>query len=370
MAKQKKKPSKEEFMQHAQGQTEPQKKPEDTVAPAADDPIEQAQQLVDEMSAEEPEEEELHTITEEDVQRAMELLNKYMAGKASVDARVVANQNWWKLRHWGNFKSDHGKEGDKRIKPASAWLHSCVDNKVADYMDNFPEPNILPQEEGDKETAKQLSAVVPVVLDENGFEQEFDQAVHSKVLNGTGIYAVVWDQDKLNGLGDVSVKKCDILNFAWEPGIENIQDSANLFHITSANNDVLVSQYPQLKDRLSSMHSVIQTEYQFDDTVDKSNRSQVVDWYYKVNVDGKNVVHYVKFCNGVVLYATENDPERKDTGLYIDGKYPFVFDPLFRVAGSPAGYGYVDLCKEPQEYIDKLSQAMLENAIWSSVPRF
>lgn len=263
MAKQKKKPSKEEFMQHAQGQTEPQKKPEDTVAPAADDPIEQAQQLVDEMSAEEPEEEELHTITEEDVQRAMELLNKYMAGKASVDARVVANQNWWKLRHWGNFKSDHGKEGDKRIKPASAWLHSCVDNKVADYMDNFPEPNILPQEEGDKETAKQLSAVVPVVLDENGFEQEFDQAVHSKVLNGTGIYAVVWDQDKLNGLGDVSVKKCDILNFAWEPGIENIQDSANLFHITSANNDVLVSQYPQLKDRLSSMHSVIQTEYQF-----------------------------------------------------------------------------------------------------------
>ena len=45
-------------MQHAQGQTEPQKKPEDTVAPAADDPIEQAQQLVDEMSAEEPEEEE------------------------------------------------------------------------------------------------------------------------------------------------------------------------------------------------------------------------------------------------------------------------------------------------------------------------
>ena len=122
MAKQKKKPSKEEFMQHAQGQTEPQKKPEDTVAPAADDPIEQAQQLVDEMSAEEPEEEELHTITEEDVQRAMELLNKYMAGKASVDARVVANQNWWKLRHWGNFKSDHGKEGDKRIKPASAWL--------------------------------------------------------------------------------------------------------------------------------------------------------------------------------------------------------------------------------------------------------
>ena len=63
------------------------------------------------------------------------------------------------------------------------------------------------------------------------------------------------------------------------------------------------------------MHSVIQTEYQFDDTVDKSNRSQVVDWYYKVNVDGKNEVHYVKLCNGVVLYATENDPERKDTGL-------------------------------------------------------
>ena len=52
-----------------------------------------------------------------------------------------------------------------------------------------------------------------------------------------------------------------------------------------------------------------------------------MDWYYKrPDENGKLRLHYCKLCNGVVLYASQNDPALAAHGLYDHGKYPFVFD--------------------------------------------
>ena len=56
-------------------------------------------------------------------------------------------------------------------------------------------------------------------------------------------------------------------------------------------------------------------------------------------------------------------------GLYDDGEYPFVLDPLYIVEGSPAGYGMVDIGKDTQTDIDTLSQAMVLNAVVNATPR-
>jgi hypothetical protein len=96
----------------------------------------------------------------------------------------------------------------------------------------------------------------------------------------------------------------------------------------------------------------------------------VIDWYYKKQQNGRRVLHYVKFVDNIVLYATENDPEMAERGLYDDGMYPFVFDPLFPIEGSPCGYGYVDIGKGPQAEIDRLNQAIEKNALMSAQPRF
>ena len=55
---------------------------------------------------------------------------------------------------------------------------------------------------------------------------------------------------------------------------------------------------------------------------------------------------------------------------YDHGKFPFVFDVLFPEEGTPAGYGYVDLCKSPQKQIDLMNQAILKNTLASATPRF
>lgn len=97
----------------------------------------------------------------------------------------------------------------------------------------------------------------------------------------------------------------------------------------------------------------------------------MVDWYYKVRAeDGRTLVHYVKFVGETLLFASEDMDEYADRGFYDHGKYPFVFDALFPEKGTPCGFGYVALCKDPQMYIDKLSQAVLENALRAGKKRW
>ncbi len=79
------------------------------------------------------------------------------------------------------------------------------------------------------------------------------------------------------------------------------------------------------------------------------------------------MLHYCKFVGETVLYATENE---NGEGWYDHGKYPFVFDPMFRVKGTPCGFGYIDIGKGAQEYIDRGDQALMQNMLSNAKPRY
>ena len=304
-------------------------------------------------------------IGREQIQAAQQTLNKYKEGKANLERRIVENEQWYKLRHWECMR----KAETNAVEPASGWLFNAIANKHADAMDNFPSPNVLPREEGDKGEAEMLSSILPVILEQNDFEETYDNVWDYKLKTGTGIYGVFWDKEKLNGLGDVSIRKVDIINLFWESGITDIQMSRNLFHVNLMDNDLLEGMYPQLHGKLGNSTMDL-SKYVYDDSVDTNNKSAVVDWYYKKrNSQGKAVLHYVKYVNDVVLFATENEPEMAERGWYDHGLYPFVFDPLFSVEGTPCGFGYIDIGKSAQEYIDRGNQAIMQNLLANAKPR-
>ena len=254
-------------------------------------------------------------IDKEAVLKATEILKKYKEGKANLERKIIDNEQWYKMRHWECMRD---KSDD--TQPSSAWLFNCIANKHADAMDNFPSPNILPREEGDKADAQLLSSIIPVILDQNDFEKTYSDVWNYKLKTGTGVYGVFWDKDKLNGIGDVSVRKVDLINLFWESGITDIQKSRNLFHVELADNDVLLGAYPQLGGRLGSS-TIDLGKYVYDDAVDTSDKSAVIDWYYKKNQGGRTVLHYVKYVNDEVLFATENDPQFAEMGLYLPWSY-------------------------------------------------
>ena len=328
------------------------------------------------------------------------ILEEYHSGKVQTEQRILASENWWKLRNSREEQKDSKAASDESFKAVSGWLHNVIVSKHADAMKAYPEPNILPREQGDKGEAIMLSAIIPCILEQNQFEATYSNVMWQKLKTGTGCYKVVWDASKLNGLGDIHVEKVNLLNVYWEPGVTDIQKSRYFFSTELCDKDVLEEQYPQLKDKVNGQ-GFFSTKFLYDDHVKTENKHTVIEVYYHKYIQGKNTLQYCKYVGDQVIYATENDTQRPlkpvidpmtsqpivdpmtgqtamveagpsmaERGLYDHGKYPYFFDTLYPIEGSPCGYGYVDLCRNPQTEIDMLKTAMVKNAMVGATPRY
>lgn len=310
------------------------------------------------------------------------ILQKYKAGKHSVERRTIAAENWWKLRNQAEERKT--SEGLSGFQAVSGWLHNVIVSKHADAMEAYPEPSILPREAGDRQEAAVLSKIIPVILEQNEFEKTYSDAMWQKLKTGTGVYKVYWDAEKLNGLGDIAIERVDLLNLFWEPGTADIQDSPYFFHTRLENNRELEEAYPQLKGQLKGT-GFLASRFLYDDAVSTEGKSTVVDVYYKRKEQGRTVLHYCKYVGDRLLYSTENmrllklraltgelpeEAPQGGGGLYEHGLYPFVFDSLFPIEGSPCGYGFIDLCQNSQTQIDMMQTAFIKNTMVGSVPRY
>ena len=305
-------------------------------------------------------------VGEAQVAEAMQTLQRYKAGKAALDKRLVDNELWFRMGHWKNYSNPMmpGKS-----QPSSGWLFNSIANKHADAMDNYPEPNVLPRAADDEDTARALSSVLPVVLEQADYEQVYSDCWWRKLKQGTGVTGIFWDPQMRGGLGDIAVRSMNLLMLYWEPGVEDIQASPDFFSLSLEDTAQLTAQYPQLAGRTAGVLDVPQ--YIHEEGQDTSTKSVVVDWYYKrPDENGRMVLHYCKFCNDVVLYASQNDPALAQRGLYDHGQYPFVFDALFVEEDSPAGFGYIDVMKDCQTAIDKMNHAMDENVLLAAKQRY
>ena len=319
-------------------------------------------------------------IGEQEVKGFLKTLQNYKAGKHRTEARILSSENWWKLRNTAEEQKD-GATRAEGFASRSGWLHNVIVSKHADAVESYPAPNILPREQADIPEAKKLSDIIPCVLEQNHFEQTYSDVMWQKLKTGTGVYKVVWDASRLNGLGDIAIERVNLLNLYWEPGVCDIQKSRFLFHTELVGKELLAAQYPQLAGKLKG-NTFVSARFLYDDAVNDTDKATVVDVYYRKQVAGRSTLQYCKFVDDVVLYATENDfregvdiygdprPAPAYAGLYDHGRYPFVFDTLYPIEGSPCGYGFVDLCRNPQTEIDLLKTAFVRNARVGAVPRY
>lgn len=320
-------------------------------------------------------------IGKEQLVKFTSILQKYQSGKVHLERRVKDAEDWWKKRN--SFQEQKTTDFAKSdvYHCESGWLHNIIVSKHADAMDAYPEPNILPREETDKPEAMKLKAIIPCILEQNKFEKTYSEAMWQKLKTGTGVYKVFWDAKKLNGLGDISIERVNLLDIFWQAGIQDIQKSKYVFHTELADKDELIEAYPELKDKnITSPFTA--TKFRYDDKVSTEDKVTMIEVYYKKWQNGKKVLHYCKYVGDFVLYATENEtqptmdamgmqrPPLSERGLYDHGLYPFVFDPLFPIEGSPCGYGFVDTHENSQTVIDLMSTAILQNTMVGAVPRY
>ena len=308
-------------------------------------------------------------------------LERYRQGKRRLDARLYDEAMWWQSRH-----ETAPAEGDSRRsgKPVSAWLFNSICNKHADLCDRMPVCTALPREPGDRADAALLSAVLPVVAARCRLKKTYSDNAWIKLRHGTAVYGVFWNPALENGIGDIDIRRVDILNLFWEPGVTDIQDSPHLYLVGLEDRAALESRYPVLAEAVRQGRldpdstpadgaSLLGSggSYLLRERDGCPEKYTVVDWYYrKALPDGRTVLHYAKYVGDILLYASENDPACAERGWYDHGLYPFVPDVLFPEADSPAGYGLIAVGRNPQGYIDELDGHILEYANWASRVRY
>lgn len=283
------------------------------------------------------------------------------AEKKALNARIIENNRWYKQQYTELESKEDRERPAHAPKSKSGYIFSAIANKHADAMDNYPEINILPREAADEEEARRLTDILPCVLELCDFKETYSKNWWYKLKNGTACYGVFWNPKLYGGLGDVEIKKVDLLNLAWQPGICDLQESKYLFYSYYMDKEEFVRRWG--KERLAQTDNVLDTETYSGHNADRSESNVlIIDCYYKGRGErGQDVVHLLKYSGENILEQTEGKEEYKN-GLYEHGKYPFVFDVMYPNEDSPAGFGVIDVTKNTQAYIDKLDALMADNA--------
>ncbi|MBQ3064552.1 MAG: hypothetical protein IJC99_07145 [Clostridia bacterium] len=296
-----------------------------------------------------------------EIKAAAEELLVWRREREGLATRIREEENWYRLRMAPQARQN--SEGE-RTAPTSAWLFNALMQKHADLMENIPTAVCLPREESDEADAEALSAILPVILSRSGFAGAYSDNMWYKLKHGVCAWGVFFNAELENGLGDVDVRAVDLAQLYWQPGVKNIQDSCSVYYVEQVDRALLRARFPRYDgsvtgDALDGLFGA-----------DGENTALVVDWYYKKRTaDGRTVLHYCKFTGETVLFASENDP-LYENGWYHHGRFPFVLDVLYPIAGSALGFGVIAVGRDPQTYIDRIDRNLLEYMDWATRVRY
>lgn len=294
-------------------------------------------------------------IKKEFISKALSALDTYRAEKEPIVERVKNNISIYKQE----YAQMYNKEKNMTI-PKTGFILSAVENKQADFTDNFPTPNLLAREPSDEDTARTLSKIIPTVLDIADFKKVYKKHARQKIKKGTGIYGVFYNPSAK----EIEINEIDFMDVYVDMNVTDIQDSQFLFIVQYINNNILQRLYPEAAE-LFTQDSVAEGYTGAYQSKQHRDKSEIIDCYYK---KPSGSLHLMKFCRGQVIEATE-DMAGYEKGLYEHGKYPVIFDPMYPDDDAPFGFGTIDIVKNPQSYVDKLDGVILKNCFLSGTPK-
>ena len=261
--------------------------------------------------------------------------------------------------------------------PPSMTLNSCVDNVIADQIDNMPEAVLVPEREETEDSANEMSDVVGFVLYQAGWPGKYQKIMEDAVVTGTGVAQAFWDEDMMDGEGMVNVIAWHPEDFYPDPLYENIQDGRGVFKTTNTTVAWVEEHYPDARGYVQADDIRPDDEASvIGEVPDGDKKVTLLEFWYK-RYDAKarkNRVHMAQFAGKALLYSTELGVGCSESdyseGVYAHGQYPFHLFKYRDVFRKPFGTGLVHDYKDTQHAIDRYQKYIDDNARESSVTRY
>lgn len=263
-----------------------------------------------------------------------------------------------------------------RTSPPSMTLNSCIDNVIADQIDNMPEAVLVAERDETAKGAEEMSDVIGFVLYQAGWPGKYHKIMEDAAVTGTGVAQTFWDETMMDGEGMVNVIAWHPEDFYPDPMYENIQDGRGVFKATLTTVGWINEHYPDAKgyvhpdDLRSDSGDMIGIE-----APDGDAKVTLLEfWYKRYDAEKrKQRVHMAQMAGRALLYSTELgigcDEEDYKEGVYAHGQYPFMMFKYRDVWRKPFGTGLVHDYRDSQIMIDRCIKYIDDNARESSVQR-
>ena len=266
--------------------------------------------------------------------------------------------------------------GQSVTAPAGNTLGSCMDNVIADQVDNLPEAQMLPEREETAQSAEEMSDVVSYVLYQAGWPGKYQTLMEDAIVTGTGVAQVFWDEEAEDGAGMVNVLAWHPEDFYPDPAAENIQDGRACFKATHTTVCWVEERYPHARGYVAADRTALWDEEAATGAADDDERTTLLEyWYKRYDAQSRRTrVHMALLAGGALLYSTElgfggAGKEEYAEGVYAHGQYPFTLYKYRNVWRKPFGTGMAHDYGRTQEAIDRYIQYIDDNARESSVQR-
>lgn len=268
------------------------------------------------------------------------------------------------------------QENRSITSPTSMALNSCIDNVIADQIDNTPEAVLVPERVETMDTADEMTDLIGFVMHKADWPGVYQRVMEDVAVTGSGIVEVYWDNDAMGGEGMASVDVWHPEDFYPDPMYENIQDGRACFKATRTTVAWVNEHYPDAAgyvhpDKIRSDEEVnILAEPPSDD----AEVTLIEMWYKRYDAKKRKTrVHMAQMAGGAMLYSTELgigcDKDEYAQGVYAHGEYPFHMFRYRHVWRKPFGTGLYHDFAPTQEAIDRYAKYMDDNARESSVQR-
>ena len=255
-------------------------------------------------------------------------------------------------------------------------LNSCIDNVIADQIDNMPEAKLVPEREETMQSAEEMSDIVSYCLYQANWPKKYQTLMEDAVVTGTGVAQVFWDEDMERGEGMVNVLAWHPEDFYPDPMYENLQDGRGCFKVTHTTVAWVEEHFPHAKGYVQSdEHSNEGVESEFEAPSNDKKTTFIEFWYKHYDAEKrKNRVHMAQFAGKALLYSTElgfggASKEDHKEGVFAHGELPFVLFKYKDVWRRPFGTGLVHDYKPTQNAIDRHQKYIDDNARQSSIQK-
>ena len=267
------------------------------------------------------------------------------------------------------------QEEKSGTSPTLSTLLSCIDNVVADQIDNMPQAVLIPEREETIASAEEMTDVIGYVLYHAGWPGKYQRIMEDAVVTGTGVAQVFWDELLEDGAGMASVLCWHPEDFYPDPMYEDIQDGRACFKATHTTVGWVEERYPHAKGQVASDEYARRDEQAFADAPGGDSKVTLIEFWYKRYdaEERKTRVHMAQMAGGALLISTETGYGLEEgaypEGVYAHGQYPFTLFRYRDVWRRPFGSGLAHDYRATQEAIDRYAKYIDDNARESSVQR-